>query len=394
MSVLSRGGRGDRRFAGLFDPLNIAAFVAFIGLITLSLVGQGNAQFYGGGEFYERQTMWVIAGGAVFVVLLFVDVRLVERSSYVYWGLIIVLLALTLVAGTEANNSRRWLRFGAVNLQASEFAKLAVALALARFLHKRKERAPGESEPRQTGTYGVRELFWPLVLIFGPMPFILFQPDLGTSLMLLFIGGTMLAIEGVARRALVILMVGTLVAIPIAWKLDLIRFYQKERVLKLIDDGWEKLDPDTGAILTSALTQSEQAVVAIGNGGLTGQGHRLANPARMRGLPEIHTDFISAMFGEEYGFGGFVALLLLFWWLTIWSLRTAMDAKDRFARLYCVGIAAMLGWQVFVNVGMVAGMLPVVGLPLPFLSYGGSAMLMNLAAFGLVFSIALRRGRA
>jgi rod shape determining protein RodA len=394
LNVSTRGSGRDRgRFSGLLDPFNILALIALIGLVALSLVGQGNAQFYGGGEFYERQTVWVIVGGVVFVLLLFFDVRVLERGSYVFLGVVVVLLALTLIVGTEANNSKRWIRFGAVNLQASEFAKLAVTLALARYLHKRKERAPGESEPRHVGPYGVRDLFLPLAIILAPAPFILFQPDLGTTLMILFIGGTMLAIEGVRRRALVTMLVSLLVIVPVAWKLDLIRFYQKERVLKLIDDGWEKLDPDTGAILTNALTQSEQAVIAIGNGGLTGQGHRLANPARMKGLPEIHTDFISAMFGEEFGFIGFVLMLILFWWLTVWALRTAVDARDRFSRLFCVGIASLLGWQVFVNIGMVAGVLPVVGLPLPLLSYGGSAMLMNLAALGIVFSVALRRGR-
>jgi rod shape determining protein RodA len=381
------------RFAGLLDPLNIIALIALVALVTLSLIGQRNAQVYGGGEFYERQTVWVMLSGAVFLLLMVLDVRVAQRASYVFLGLIVVLLALTLVFGTEANHSRRWLRFGSVNLQASEFAKVAVALALARFLHERKERAPGESESRHRGRYGLRDLFWPFVIIGAPLPFILFQPDLGTSLIVMFIGGTMIAIEGIKRRALVVLILGTLVVIPVAWKLDLIRFYQKERVFKLINEDWEKLDPESGTILTSALTQSEQGVIAIGNGGLTGQGLKLANPARMRGLPEIHTDFISAMFGEEIGFVGLVVMLLLYWWLTIWSLRTALDARDRFGRLYCVGVASLMGWQVFVNVGMVAGILPVVGVPLPFLSYGGSAMLMNLAAFGLVFSVALRRGR-
>ena len=383
------------RGTSLLDPLNLLAFLTVLALIGGSLLMQADAVFYKGGDSYERQTIWIVIGGTFFVLAAFVDLRLAERGAYFFYAVCVLLLILTLFIGTHTNrdNSTRWLSFGAMKLQPSEFAKLAVTLALARYLHNRKERSPGDSESRHSGKYDLRGLVKPLGLVLVPVPLILVQPDLGTALMILVIAGTMLAIEGIKRKAAIVLVLGTLVATPVAWKTGLIKDYQKDRVFKLIDQDWEKVNPDTGEVITRRLTQGELGMIAIGTGGLTGQGHRAANPVRMSKLPEVQTDFISAMIGEEFGFVGLLVALFLFWWLVMWSLRTALDARSRFCRLVCVGVGALFGWQVFVNIGMVSGILPVVGVPLPFLSYGGSATMAGLISLGLVFNIALKRGR-
>jgi len=378
----------------LWDRLNILAFLAMLCLVAVSLLAQANAQFYAGGDYYQRQTIWVVMGGAAFFGCAVVDLRLVERASYVLYGICLVLLIVTLVVGSAQPDVqfRRWLNIGFFNVQASELCKLAVILALARYLHHRKERLAGEIE-KQVGPYGLRDLIKPGILILMPLPLIVLQPDLGTSLMLIFIGATVLLVEGVQRRAILITVLALLVAIPVAWKTDLIQDYQKDRVYKLLDQTWEKVDEDSGLIVETRSTQLEQAIWAISTGGFAGQGHRAANKQRISKLPEIQTDFIAPMVAEEHGFLGMVLLLFLFWFLVMWALRTAHDARSRYCRLVALGIAALIGWQVIINVGMVSGMIPVVGLPLPFLSYGGSSMLMLMAALGLLFNIALRRGR-
>jgi len=396
---LQLGARSDRARTALLDPFNLLALVAMVALVGASLLAQSDAVFYAGGDYYEKQTIWIIVGGAMFVVLLFVDLRLVERASWIFYAACIGLLILTRFIGIEVNHSKRWLGFGSFNVQPSEFAKLALILTLARWLHNRRERKPGESEPKQVGRYDLRGMLVPGLIIVIPMVLILIQPDLGTALMLLFVGATMLAIEGMRGRSVLIVLVGVLVLIPVSWKLGDsvpvlgLRDYQKDRIFKMFNPDWEKVDPDTGVVHEHLLTQSEQGIIAIGTGGLTGMGQRGANPQRMEKFPEIHTDFVSAMVGEEFGFVGLTVVVFLFWWLVVWGLRTALDSRSRYCRLVCTGVAALLGWQVFVNLGMVSGILPVVGVPLPFLSYGGSAMMTILMSLALCFNIALKRGR-
>lgn len=379
--------------SALLEPFNLLAMLVIAGLVVISLVAQADAHFYAGGGQYERHTVWMLIGVAAFLLATVIDLRLVERGAYLLYGLCVGLLILTLVAGTQVNYSTRWLRLGEINIQASELMKLAIIVTLARFLHMRRTRPPAETATPQVGKYRLRDLVLPFAIVAVPLPLILLQPDLGTTLMLVFIALTMLAVEGIQRRAALVMLVVVMVFVPVAWKTGLVQPYQKERVYKLVDDSWEKVDEATGVIHESRRTQAEQAMWAIGSGGLTGQGRRQADAQRMKVFPEVHTDFISAMVAEEFGFLGLTVLLFMFWWLVMWGLRTALDSRDRFCRLVCTGVAALFGWQVFVNVGMVSGILPVVGVPLPFLSYGGSAFLSLLMCLGLVLNIARKRGR-
>lgn len=379
--------------SALRDRFNLVALVAIVLILAVSLLAQGSAQFYAGGDFYQRQTIWVVIGGALWFGAAVFDLRLVERLAYPVFGACVLLLVLTMFIGSSPTGEfKRWIDFGAFKFQASEFTKLALILALARYLHHRKERPPGGAA-RQSGPFSLRDLGAPALMIFVPLILILRQPDLGTSLMLLFVGGTMIVMEGVRGRALAIIGLVIVVAIPVAWQSGVIQDYQKDRVYKLIDPDWEKVDDSTGVVVASRTTQVEQAIWAIGTGGFAGSGFREANKARVGKLPEIHTDFIAPMVAEEHGFVGMTVMLLLFWVLVMWALRTAHDSRSRFCRLVGIGVAALLGWQVVINLGMVTSVLPVVGLPLPFISYGGSSMMMLMASCGLVLNIALRRGR-
>ena len=376
------------------DRFNIIALLAALLIVGLSLYAQANANFYAGGQFYQRQTIWVVIGGALFFFALVLDLRLFERSAYAFYLFVFGLLVLTLFIGTSPTGEfKRWIKVGsAFNIQASEFAKLAVILALARYLHQRKERMPGE-DVQQSGPYSLADLWRPALMVLVPVLLIQRQPDLGTSLMLLFVSGTMGLMEGVRRRSVIAVFVGLAVLVPVAWKTGLIQDYQKDRVYKLVDQNWEKVDDKTGAIVETRTTQVEQGIWAIGTGGFTGAGHHGGNKTRLSKLPEVHTDFIAPMIAEEHGLLGMTGMLLLFWVLVMWAFRTAYDSRSRFCRLVAIGIGSLLGWQVFVNIGMVTGILPVVGVPLPFLSYGGSSMMMLMLSLGLLFNIAVKRGR-
>lgn len=380
-----------RRFQ-LADRFNWVALAIIILLVGISLISQRNADWYSGDNFYDLQVIWYLLGGVVFVMAALFDMRLVERGAAPFYWACVIGLVLTALVGTEVNNAQRWLRFGGFNMQVSEPAKLGVILMLARWFHRRKERVPG-GEPPKEGAYRLLELWRPLGLALVPAFLILTQPDLGTCLLVLFVTATVTAFEGIDRRTLMIVGAVVLVGVPVAWKYGGVKEYQKDRVRLWVNADWMKIDPDKAVVQTGQNLQSEQAIWAIGSGEFWGQGSRAGASSRLKYLPEMHSDMIIATFAEEQGFIGCTMLLVLFWVLVVWGIRTATDARDRFCALLAIGVVSMIGWQVFINIGMVAGLLPIVGLPLPFLSYGGSAALTNMLSLGLLWNVALRRGR-
>lgn len=381
-----------RKRRALGDRFSWLALGLVVVLVLVSLVSQRNADWYSGDSFYDRQVIWYLVGAVLFALAAFVDLRLVERSAYLVYGLSLAGLVLTAVFGTEVNNSQRWLRFAGVNVQFSELAKLGIILAYARWLHDRKERVPGGPPPKE-GSWRLRELLRPALMLLGPFLLVLEQPDLGTALLLAFIGLSMVTWEGLERGSFALLTIVVLLTVPIAWKYGGVKEYQKDRVRLYVNAEWFKVDAETGTVSTARNLQSEQAIWAIGSGEFWGQGSRAGTGSRLKYLPEMHTDMIIATFAEEQGFVGCTVLLFVFWLLALWGIRTASEARDRFCALLSFGVVAMIGWQVFINVGMVAGLLPIVGVPLPFLSYGGSAAVTTMTSLGLVFNVALRRGR-
>jgi rod shape determining protein RodA len=279
-----------------------------------------------------------------------------------------------------------------LNIQFSEITKLGTVLALAHWYHARKERAPGAPASHE-GTYRLRDLTQPIALVALPFVLVLTQPDLGTALVIVLVAITVTVYEGLDRRTIVMVIFGSLILVPLAWQMGGIKEYQKDRGLLWVNPDWFKFDADTGVVAKGRHLQSEQAIWAIGSGEFWGQGSKLGAQSRLKYLPEMHTDMIFATFAEERGFVGCTVLLILFWFLVYWGLRTAQDARDRFCALVAVGAIAIVAWQVFINIGMVAGLLPIVGLPLPFLSYGGSSTVTLMACLGLLLNVALHRGR-
>lgn len=363
-------------------PFSRAVWTALFALLLLLVVGVltlGSAASYTGERFHETQLVWILLGLGVAGVVAFLDMRFFEQLSPVFYWAAVLLLLLVLGFGKEVNASRRWFSLGDVSLQPSEFAKPALVLMLARFFH-------GERNPER---YTLRMLLRPLGYVALPVALVMMEPDLGTSLVLIAVGFSVMFFEGIRLRSFLTLLGVILLLIPLAWELNVIQPYQKERVRTWLSMSGAR--PATREEADSRM-QPEQALWAVGSGGWTGRGSGQAIQSRLRYLPEMHNDYIFAAFAEERGFFGALGLLGLYGALVVSLLVLALRARERFAALVCVGATAILFWQVVFNIGMVTGLFPVVGLTLPFLSYGGSSMISSMLAVGMALNAGLHRG--
>jgi rod shape determining protein RodA len=312
----------------------------------------------------------IMIGGVVFAVCLTIDYRaLTDKSHFVYLGLIGMLLYV-LFFGTSAGGARRWVSLGAFNLQPSEFAKVGVALVLAKFFGENRRGAP---------TAG--DLLIAAALMAVPLILIAREPDLGTAVTLVPIYLGIAYVAGMRMRILGILAIIALVSTPIAWNFAL-KEYQKSRIETFLDPSREA---------KGAGYQQIQAQITVGSGGLWGKGYKKGTQGQLRFLPVAHNDFIFSALAEEQGFAG-VLIVLGLYLLVIWrSLEAARLAKDRLGVYLVMGLLATFAFQVIYNITMSAGLAPVKGLTLPLLSYGGSSMIATLASFGLILNVRMRR---
>lgn len=357
------------------------AAVALVVLVVIGLLNLSNAASYVNQSFHQTQVLWVVLGLLIAAGVAALDMRFFERlAPLFYWGAIILLLAV-LLFGREVNYSRRWFAIGAIAFQPSEFAKVAVVLYLARFFH-------GQRNPER---YTLRMLLKPLGYLALPAALIMAEPDLGTTLVVIAVAFSVMFFEGIRLRSFLTLLGIILLLVPIAWQVDIIQPYQKDRVrvwfsMTTADRDSTKKNLDKGM-------QPEQALWAVGSGRLLGKGAMNGVQSRLRYLPEMHNDYILASFAEERGFVGCVALLGIYLLLILSLLIVAVRARERFAVLVSVGAVAIIFWQVVFNMGMVLGIFPVVGLTLPFLSYGGSSMISAMIAVGLALNAGLHKGQ-
>lgn len=328
--------------------------------------------------YHRTQTIWFVAGlvGAGLVAAL--DPVYVRRLSLTGWNVLVLLLGLVLVIGREINYSKRWIEIGPMNLQPSEFMKVSVVLVLADYFDKLRSAEP----------WPLLRLWYPALLLGVPVALINLEPDLGTSLVVAAIGGSMVLYEGVRGRSLLLLALVLLVALAVAWQVGVIRPYQKGRA-----EAWYQamVEEDDRPRPTNQRTQAEQALWAVGSGRLTGHSETEAKNTVLKHLPFVHTDFALAPIAARFGLLGTLVLFLLYAGVVGWALHLADKATDRFDALVAVGVAALLFWQFFINAGMVIGLLPVVGITLPLISYGGSSALTVLVALGLLVNMTLRR---
>ena len=310
----------------------------------------------------------------VLLVALAIDYRTLRAfSPLFYLGALVLLVVVLTPLGLEIRGSSRWIPLFGYRLQPSELMKVALLLLLALILHE------AEDEPSGART----AVALALVLVPGALVFI--QPDLGTAIVYVWLAGTMFLVGGVRVRYLVGLAITGLVGFVVALQTQLVREYQLRRLTAFLDI----VDP--GAEATGSLFQVRQSLIAIGSGRLSGRGLFAGTQTALSYVPDNHTDFVFTVIGEELGFVGAATVLALFALLVWRALRIAAEAKDRDGRLIAAGIAAMLVLQVFVNVGMTIGVMPVTGLPLPFVSYGGTSLVVWLGLMGLLLNVHLRR---
>jgi rod shape determining protein RodA len=361
---------------------NLLVVPVILLLAIISLINLRNADFYSGDIYHQRQVIWYLLSVIVAVVVAALDLKVFERLAWPIYILVTILLIVTALAGKEVNNSRRWLEIAGLSIQASESMKVAMILLLAKVLR----------DSHRPEYHSLRSLWKVFLLVLGPCALVLIQPDLGTTLMVLFTATSMILYEGVRFRSVAILIGFTLLIFPLSWKFGLIKEYQKDRVRLWMDPEQFKWDPEAKKLLDKTL-QPEQALWAIGAGGFLGKGSFQGSKTRLRYLPEMQTDFILATYAEEHGFLGCAALGILYTILFLWGAHVARTARDRFGVLIAVGVTAYIFWQTAANIGMVTGALPVVGLTLPFMSYGGNSLLSCMVGVGLLMNIGLYRGR-
>ena len=342
-----------------------ALLVVFLGLLALSSAAVSSKEFTVS-PLLLKQLFWVLTGFLAYGICALVPLRTFEDTSYLLYGLGVALLVVVLVLGDVTKGSRRWIELGFFNFQPSEVMKLFVVLALAKCLELR--------DPEER--LGVRGLLAPLALALAPVALVMLEPDLGTAVSILFISGSMVLFFGVRKKLLVTLIAFGLGLMPIGWLA--LKDYQRSRILTFIDPARDPLGSGYHIL---------QSKIAVGSGGWFGKGYFQGTQSKLQFLPEKHTDFIFSVFAEEWGFLGAIVLLVAYGMLLYYGLSIARSTKSSFSSLLAVGIIMGLFFQVLINVGMVMGLMPVVGIPLPLMSYGGTSMIMTLASLGILQNI-------
>ncbi len=355
------------------DPLVVLAptALAMIGLAAVYSTTRGTDPLAYDYSYLERQLLFVVLGLFLMGVASVIDYQNLQKLSPVlYLAGIVALVAVLSPLGSEVNGAQAWFNIGAFGLQPSEFMKLGLIVFLAAYL------------ARFDGELSLVRLAGALVVVGVPVVLILRQPDVGTVLVFAAIVMAMLLMGGAKLRHIVILTVLGITMVFAVVNSPLLESYQRDRLTTFIN-------PDSADV--EAGFNQNQAQIAIGNGGLTGKGYGQGEQTRSGLVPEQETDFIFTVIGEELGFVGSSIVLGLFALLISRVWRAAQLAKDQFGTLICVGILAMIVFQMFQSIGMNAGIMPVTGIPLPFISYGGSSSLVSFMSIGLVLNIRMRR---
>jgi rod shape determining protein RodA len=315
--------------------------------------------------YFARQLVWVCVSLVVMIVVALVDYRFLASYAYHLYGGIVLFLIVVLLIGREAHGAQRWFRLFGVGIQPSEIVKVATLFALARYFDDIRDRI-----------LEFRYVIGAIIIAGLPAGLIILQPDLGTSLVLVALLGGMLVAADARKRHIGLLAAIGVVMSPVMW--SFLKDYQKARLLAFINPN---LDP------LGASYQVIQSKIAIGAGGLTGTGWLAGTQSQLNFLPEQHTDFIFSVFAEQWGFVGSIVLIALYFGILLQALKIAESARDFIGGMIAVGVVTIIGFQVLVNLLMTVGFMPVTGVPLPFMSYGGSSLLTMMACVGLLLNI-------
>lgn len=323
---------------------------------------------------YKRQIFWVILGLVLFFMISGFNYRRLWDAAFLLYALAIFLLILVFILGVARLGAQRWIKIGWFNFQPSELIKIIMVIFLARYFSIR----PINDISSGAAKYGILRAFaLPLSFVALPAGLIIKQPDLGTGIIILFIFFSLMFIAGVKFRYLLGIALAVIILLPVSW--NFLRDYQKDRLLVFLNPGIDPLGAGYNVI---------QSKIAIGSAGLFGKGWLSGTQSQLHFLPESHTDFIFAAFVEERGLAGALFLLFLYYLIIRQGIKIAVATNDYFGCLLAFGITLMLGVQILVNIAMNLGCVPVVGVPLPLMSYGGSSILVTFISLGILANIA------
>ncbi len=368
----------EKWFAKL--PWGMVGIILAITAFGLAAVYSATYTPRGPSPLFYKQLIWVSVGLVVMFLAVLPDYHTIGRYAYVLGLVSLGLLFLVMIIGKTGMGAQRWLSIGSFAFQPSELAKISLTLALARYFAE---------DPKQGG-YELRDLAIPGIMVLVPLALVLKQPDLGTALMLLLTSSLIIVIAGVRLQSVAIVLVSGMVLIsavlfvgPVRHKIwGSLKPYQQNRIRAFIDPSSDPLGSGYHA---------NQSKIAVGSGQITGKGYRKGTQSQMAFLPERHTDFIFAVIAEESGLVGSSVLVLLYLSFLLIGIDTAKNAKDRLGVLMAGGIVSMISLYVFINIGMSVGIVPVVGVPLPLISYGGTSIITTFLALGLLLNIQIRR---
>ncbi|MEA1968941.1 MAG: rod shape-determining protein RodA [Thermodesulfobacteriota bacterium] len=362
----------------MFDRRLVEDFDWGLLLITVLILGVGLSVLYSavtagdcGGvhPLFKKQLVWICGGFIVMCISFMVHYQFLDKGSVAFYTVCVGLLMAVLLCGKHIGGSRRWLALGPFTMQPSELMKLSMIIVLSSVY----------SISASEHGLSFKGLVKPGLFLLIPFMLIVNQPDLGTALLLLFIAACMTLFVKVEKRVFYTCLGFAASAVPLVW--FLLKDYQKSRILTFLNPERDPLGAGYHII---------QSKIAIGSGMLFGKGYLKGTQNALSFLPEQHTDFILSVLAEEWGLAGCSFLLLLYFLLLLWGFNVSYCCRDKFGSILAFGITIMIFWQVFINIGMVMGLMPVVGVPLPLISYGGSSIVTNMVGIGILLNISMR----
>ncbi len=363
----------DRRLVQHFDwvMLVLTLVLGGVGILTLYSAVNASADLADlGGAVYLKQSYWFGIGAAAMVVVFLFNYKCLHRWGVAIYVFSVALLLAVVLVGKQVSGSQRWLVLGAFSFQPSEIVKIAVVIMLARYF----------SDRTSEEGFVLKNLWRPIIWTLVPFALIARQPDLGTGLVVLLVAGSVTLFVKIERRSLICLAGSGVFGCSVAW--FFLKGYQKQRIFAFMHPETDPLGAGYHII---------QSKIAVGSGMLFGKGFLKGTQNALSFLPEQHTDFIFSVLAEEWGFVGSALVVTLYLLVIIWGLNIAIRSKEPFGTILAVGITSIMFWQAVINVAMALGLLPVVGVTLPLISYGGSSLVATMIGMGILMNISMRR---
>ncbi len=360
----------NNNFLQIFKGINWEVIIIlflffFIGCTVLYSASGGDLS-----PLVKNHIIKFIFSSIVFIFILSISYNYIKRVSFVFYIVSIILLIYLMFFGVESAGSKRWISFSFFSIQPSEFSKIFLVLAMAKYY----------SEVTYIKNNSLLKSIFPILLIIIPFFLIVNQPDLGTSLLLVANGLSIIIVSGISIWLIAVGFIIFISLIPITW--NLLHSYQQNRILTF-------LNPENDPLGSGY--HIAQSKIAIGSGGFTGKGYMQGSQSQLEFIPEIHTDFVFSIFSEEFGFLGSVIIILLHLYLFFYGIKSSFQANNEFDKLVVFGLTINYFFYFIINISMVIGLVPVVGVPLPIISYGGSSMLAIIISFALIQKINLNR---